>query len=80
MDKTLVEVSEAKEGLNVLDFTGLGPILNGFNLLGGHRKSGGRKAVSEVFRSVRMELAFIRVGIEAVFVESPKYFSDMLLV
>jgi len=41
MNETPVEVSEAKEGLDILDFMGLRPILDGFNLLDGHSESGG---------------------------------------
>ena len=76
----LIDICEPKEGLNILDFMGLRPILDGFNLLDGHSESGGLEAVSEVFRSIHMEFAFLRVGIEAVFAESPEYLSDMLLV
>jgi hypothetical protein len=40
VDEMPVEVCEAKEQLDILDFMGLRPILDGFNFLGGHDKSG----------------------------------------
>jgi hypothetical protein len=73
-----VEVCEAKERLDILDFMGLGPVSDGFNFLGGHGKSGQRKAITEVFHRVRMELTFLRIGIQTVLSESSEYLTDML--
>ena len=66
MDEMLIEVRKAKEGLDVLNLMGLGPILDGFNFLQGHGKSGQGENITEVFHSVGMEFALLRVGIESM--------------
>jgi hypothetical protein len=63
MNEVVVKVHEAQEGLNVLDFMGLGPILDGLHFLCGHGKSLWRKAVPEVLCRICVELALLRVGI-----------------
>ena len=35
-DKSSIEVSESKEGLNILDFAGFRPFLDGLDLVIGH--------------------------------------------
>src|SRR4029077_11251305 len=62
VDETPVEISEAEEGLDVPDLTGLGPILNGFYLVRGHRKPVRLKDVAEILHSLGVKFAFLRVG------------------
>ena len=52
LDEPAVEIGEAKEGLNVLDFPWLGPIENCLDFVAGHRKPGWGVDVSEVFNSL----------------------------
>lgn len=70
MDEPLIKVSESKERLDVFDFMGLRPILNGFDFLGRHGEAIRRKDVAEVFCSVSMELALFRVHKKAVLSQS----------
>jgi hypothetical protein len=80
MDEPPIEVRESKEGLDVLDLTGLRPVLDGFDLIRRHRQARRGQDVAEILHSVSMELALLRVGKEAVLAESTKDFMDMLLV
>ena len=80
MDEAMVEVCKTKEGLNVLNFTGFRPSLDSFDLLHRHRKSGGRKDIAQIFRSVGMELALRGIGEESMLVQSLEDFPDMFLM
>jgi len=60
--EALVEVGEAKEGLNVPNFPWLRPILYGLDLRLVYGGSLGRENVSEVFNSFRMEFALVSAG------------------
>jgi hypothetical protein len=76
----MVEVGEAKEGLNVFDFPRFQPIKDGFHFVFSHAESVGGKDVSEVFHTVPVEFAFPGVGIQAMLPESVEDFFDMLFV
>src|SRR6266581_7388850 len=49
IDESPVEVCESKEGLNVLDLTGLRPVLDSLNLVRRHRQAGRGQYVAKVF-------------------------------
>ena len=49
LDEPAVEIGEAKEGLNVLDFPRFGPIENCLDFVTGHREPGRGKDISAVF-------------------------------
>ena len=68
VDELTVEICETKEGLHILDLLGLGPILNGFDFLWGHRQSSWRQDVAEVLGGLGMELTFLWVCIESMLV------------
>ena len=74
MDEVVVEVHKTKEGLNVLNYTRFGPILDSLNLLHRHRESGGREDIAQILHSVSMELALQGIGEESVFTQSPEDF------
>jgi hypothetical protein len=78
VNETAVKVSESEEGLNIFDFTRLGPVQDGLDFILGHGEAFRRKDVAEEFDGVGVELAFVSSGEQLVFSESPEYFSDML--
>jgi hypothetical protein len=80
IDEPMVEVGEAKEGLNVLDFLQFWPIEDGLHFVFSHAESVGGKDVSEVFYTVPVEFAFPSIGVQAMLPESAEDFFDMLLV
>ena len=80
VDEATIKVRKTEEGLNVLNFTGFGPILDSFDLLHRHRKSRGRKVVAQILCSVGMELALQGVGEESMLSQSPEDFLDMFLM
>ena len=79
-NETSIEIGEAEEGLDILYFPQLGPILYDLNLCLVHGESLGRQNVSEVFHSLRVELTLISMGIEAIFSESLEHFFNVLPV
>ena len=80
VDEATVEVRETEEGLDVLHLAGFWPIGDGFDLVGGHGESVGRKAESEVFGGGGVEFTFLRLGEEIVFPEALEDFADMFLM
>ena len=70
MDEMPIEVCEAEEGLDVLNLTGLRPILDGLDLLHGHNKSSRRQDISKIFYGVHMEFTLLGVGIESMSMQS----------
>ena len=62
----MVEVGEAKKGLNVLHLMRLRPIRDGLYLSRGHGQAIGRQLVAQVFDRGGMELTFLQFGIEAM--------------
>src|SRR5882672_2795531 len=80
INETTVEVGETKEGLNVLDFPGFGPILDNLDLVQGHGEAFGRQHVSEVFAGSDMELTYVCMGKKSVSAEPSEYFLNMSFV
>ena len=75
-----IKVGEAEEGLNILDFPRLGPILYDLDLRLVHGESLGRQNVSEVFHLLGVELTLVSAGVEAIFSESSEHFLNVLPV
>ena len=66
MNEVAVKIRKTKEGLDVLNFMGFGPILDSLNLLHRHRESRGREDVAQILCSVGMELTLRGIGEESV--------------
>src|SRR6266481_2319166 len=67
INKTAIRVREAEERLDVPDFAGFWPVLDGLNLILGHTKTTRRKHVSKVFAGRRVEFTFVCPGVQFVF-------------
>ena len=80
VDKTMVEVRESKEGLDVLNFPQFRPIGDGLNFLRGHGESIGRETETEVLGGGGMELTFLWLGEEIVLSEASEDFTDVFLM
>src|SRR6266481_5929105 len=63
INKMAIKVCEAEERLDVPDFVGFQPVLDGLNLILGHTKTIRRKHVSKVFTGCCVEFTFVRPGI-----------------
>ena len=63
--------------MNVLDFPGFRPVLNGLNFSGGHVETIFGKNVAKVFNCISGETTFVGVGVKSVLLESSEYFVDM---
>jgi len=79
-DKSAVEVSEAKEDLDIVNRLGNGPIKNGGNTRGVHLDAfwGNNKAEEVGF--LNMKLTLLELDIKFVFLETLKYPFDMFNV
>src|SRR5467141_1064252 len=77
INEMMIEVGETEEGLNILDFPWLGPILDDLDLVQGDGEAFGRQHISEVFAGSDMELTFVCMGQKSLSVESSEYFPDM---
>jgi hypothetical protein len=77
MNKTAVEVGEAKERLNVFNFPRLRPVTDGLDFVGRHGETLRRKAIAEIFDRVGMKLAFVRGCEKAMLAETAENFLDM---
>ena len=80
VDKTMVEICESEEGLDVLNFPWFRPIGDGLNFLRGHRESIGRETETEVLGGGGMELTFLQLGEEIVLSEVSEDFTDVFLM
>jgi hypothetical protein len=80
MNEPAVEIGEAKEGLNVLDFPRFGPIEDSLDFVTGHGEPGGREDVSEVLDGLRVPFALLRLEVKSVRAEAAEDFTDMLAV
>src|SRR5467141_3502830 len=80
VNETTVEVGKTEEGLNILDFLRLRPILDNLDLIWSHGEAFGRQHVSEVFTGSNMELAFVCTGKKSVSTESSEYCPNMSFV
>src|SRR6266481_5395122 len=63
INKTAIKVREAEERLDIPDFAGFWPVLDGLNLILGHTKTTRRKHVSKVFAGCYVEFTFVHLGI-----------------
>ena len=72
-----IKVRKAKEGLDVLDFSGFGPILNSLDFVAGHGEPGGQEDITEIFDSLQVPFAFLQFEIKSVSVEALENFPDM---
>src|SRR5882672_1486895 len=80
INEMMVKVGETKEGLNILDCLGFGPILDNLDLIWGHGEAFGRQHVSEVFAGNDVELAFVCMGKKSISMELSEYFPNMSFV
>ena len=63
--------------MNVLDFHGFRPVLNGLNFSRGHGETIFGKNVAEVFNCISGETIFVRVRVKSVLSELSEYFMDV---
>ncbi|KIK16423.1 hypothetical protein PISMIDRAFT_113421, partial [Pisolithus microcarpus 441] len=80
IDKLMVKVGKAQEGLNALHLTRFRPVSDGLNLTLGHCQTIGREKESKVFDRLGVGLTLLRFGIETVFPESAKNLVNMFFV
>ena len=74
----MIEVGEAKEGLNVLNFPWLGPVKNCLDFVSGHGEPGWGEDISKVFDGFRMPLALLQFEVKSISAEAPEDFPDLL--
>src|SRR6266498_5579724 len=75
-NKAMVKISEAEEGLHVLHFSQLRPILNYLNFRLVHGESLRRQDVSKVLYLLRVKLTFVGMGEEPVLAKVLEHFFD----
>ena len=71
-----VEIAEAKEGLDILNFLRFGPFENNPNLLRVHSKSGRRQKKSEIVNGVFIKVTLVQIAVKSVSLKSPENFGD----
>ncbi len=76
-NEAAVKISKAEEGLHILHFSRLGPILNYLNFRLVHGESLGRQDVPKVLYSLRVKLTFVGAGEEPVLAKALEHFFDM---
>src|SRR6266545_488759 len=76
-ERATMKIGEAKEGLHVLHFSRLGPILNYLHLCLVHGESLRGQNVPEVLHPFRMKLTFVGAGEEPMLAKAAEHFSDM---
>jgi len=64
--KPAVEVGEAQEGLDVLYLSRFRPVGDGLDLVRRHSQTVRGEVIAKVFYRVRVELAFLRFGEQAM--------------
>ncbi len=79
-NEAMVKISEAEEGLNILHFPQLGPILNYLNFCLVHGESLRRQNVLKVLYSLRVKLTFVGMGKKPVLAKALEHFLDMLVM
>ena len=77
VDEATIEVSEAQERLNVLHVARFRPVLNDFDLSRRHRQTTRGKDIPKVFDGLAMELALLRLGIEAMLAKTSQHLTNM---
>src|SRR6266511_2661391 len=76
-NEATIKIGEAKEGLHVLHFSRLGPILNYLHLCLVHGEPLRGQNVPKVLHPFRMKLTFVGAGEEPVLAKAAEHFSDM---
>ena len=79
-NKATVKISKAEEGLNILYFSRLGPIMNYLNFHLVHGESLGRQNVSKVLHPLRVKLTFVGTGKKPVLAKALEHFLDVLVM
>ncbi len=76
-NEVMVKISEAEEGLHILHFLRLGPILNYLNFRLVHGESLGRQNVPKVLYLLRVKLTFVGVSKEPMLAKVSEHFFDV---
>ena len=77
MDIVSVKISETKKRLNIFDFLGLGPILNGFDLHGIYTQTSQTNNMAEILHGIHMKSTFLTVCEEVMFMKPLEDLRDM---
>ena len=75
--KSMIEITKAKEGLNVLNILRLWPFQDCLYFVGRHPESLWREDIVKIFHSIGMELTLVGAGVKAALSE---YFLNMFAV
>ena len=76
-----VEISKTKEGLYILDFPRIRPVLNHLNnLVGSHKQSFRSEYVAQILDPILVEFAFLRLCIEAILPKALEDFFNLFAV
>ena len=76
----MIEVGEAKEGLNVLNFPWFRPVKNCLDFVLGHGELRWGKDISELFNGFQMPLTFLQFEVKSVSTEVLEDFPDLLVI
>ena len=79
-NEAMVKIREAKEGLHILHFSQLGPIVDYLNFRLVHGESLGRQNVPKVLYSLRVKLTFVGAGEEPMLVKVSEHFFDVFVM
>ena len=77
-NEATVKIRKAEEGLHILHFSQLRPILNYLNFCLVHGESLGRQDVPKVLYSLRVKLTFVGMDEEPMLVKASEHFLDVL--
>jgi hypothetical protein len=77
MDQSSMEVGKPKERLDVFHFVGYRPLMDGFDLVGGHGKAIWGEDISEILHGVTVPFAFTGACKQVVLPESPENLSNV---
>ena len=75
-----VKISKAEEGLHILHFLQLGPILNYLNFCLVHGESLGRQDIPKVLYLLRVKLTFVGVGKDPMLAKASEHFFDVFVM
>ncbi len=78
--EVMVKISEAEEGLHILHFSQLRPILDYLNFCLVHRESLRRQNVPKVLYSLRVKLIFVGMGKKSMLAKVSEHFLDVFAV
>ena len=79
-NEAMVKISEAEEGLHILHFSRLGPILNYLNFRLVHGESLRRQDISKVLHSLRVKLTFVGAGKKPMLAKVSEHFLDVFVM